>query len=90
VIYSNQEHAERVWKAIPVDDASYITCADDGLIKIWDLRSRSGSVYTYGGHPGRVSALGIINPHMFVAGSCASDPEQDSEKAQLFFYDRRR
>ncbi len=89
VIHEGHEHQGRVWKTVPVDATSYISCADDALIKVWDVR-QGASVRTYSGHPDRVSALAILRNNMFVAASCPKNPHDDPDKGQLFFYDRRR
>ncbi len=94
VVHEGTEHGttkneNRVWKAAPIDASTFLSCADDGLIKLWDVRE-ANSMRTYDGHPGRVSALTLLSNSMFVAGSCPSDPKKDREKAQLFFYDLRR
>ncbi|MDX2346518.1 MAG: hypothetical protein QNK11_06590 [Legionella sp.] len=88
VLHEGREHQQRVWKTLPMDASSYISCADDGLIKVWDVRQAT-SVHTYTGHTDRVSALALLSNNMFVAGSCPKDPFDDPDKGQLFFYDRR-
>ena len=88
VLHEGREHQQRVWKSLPIDASSFISCADDGLIKVWDVRQAT-SVRTYTGHPGRVSALALLDNSMFVAASCPEKPFDDPDQGQLFFYDRR-
>ncbi len=88
-IHSAQEHSERVWQAVPFSPFEYATCADDAWIKLWDIRSGTSSVKTYGGHPGRVSALAFLSDKQFVAGTCAPDPFADPHKGEFYFYDCR-
>jgi len=88
ILHEGREHQQRVWKALPMNATSFLSCADDGLIKVWDVR-QAASVRTYTGHPDRVSALALLNNSMFVAASCPAKPFEDPDKGQLFFYDKR-
>lgn len=87
-VFKGFEHKKRVWQAIPYTAYNFLSCADDGLIKIWDTREAE-SIHTIGGHPGRVSALCFLDETVFVAGSCGDRPAEDKDKAQFFFYDLR-
>jgi WD40 repeat protein len=97
VVHQGQEHKtglqnyERVWQAQPVpgNPNEYASCADDGLVKLWDIRQPK-SVRTIAGHPGRVSSMGFFSPHHVVVGSCPDDPHASPTKAELCFYDLRR
>ena len=83
-LHEGREHQKRVWKTLPIDASSFMSCADDGLIKVWDVRQAS-SVRTYNGHPGRVSGLALLNNSMFAAASCPEAPHDDPDKGQMFF-----
>jgi len=89
-IFEAAEHTQRVWQAVPFSEHEYASCADDGLIKIWDVRQKPCSIRTLGGHPGRVSAMAFFDKSSLVAGSCSEKPREDPDKAQFFFYDLRR
>lgn len=89
VIHVGHEHELRVWQAVPYSSHEYATCADDGLVKLWDIRDGESSVKTYSGHPGRVSALAFLRDKKLVAGTCAPNPFEDPDKAQFYFYDLR-
>lgn len=91
VIHAGSEHSKRVWQAIPVPGSAYeyATCADDKTVKVWDIRSGASSCMTFDGHPGRVSAMAFLDERRFVAGTCASDPSKDPDKAQFWFYEMR-
>ena len=88
-VFRGIEHKKRVWQAIPYTGNNFLTCADDGMIKVWDARE-GASVHTLGGHPGRVSALCFLEETIFVAGTCSDDSYRDLNKGQFFFYDLRK
>ncbi|MCX6986547.1 MAG: hypothetical protein NT065_00070 [Chlamydiae bacterium] len=88
-VFKGFEHTKRVWQAIPYTAHNFLSCADDGLIKIWDAREAE-STHTIDGHPGRVSALCFLDETVFVAGTCSDKPDEDPEKGQFFFYDLRK
>lgn len=88
-VFQGIEHKKRVWQAVPYTTNSFLSCADDGLIKIWDVRE-AASIQTIKGHPGRVSALCFLEDTVFVAGTCSDDVDKDPDKGQFFFYDLRK
>lgn len=88
-VFQGVEHKKRVWQAIPYTANNFLSCADDGTIKIWDTRGAE-SVHTIGEHPGRVSALCFLDETVFVAGTCSDDLREDPDKGQFFFYDLRK
>ena len=89
-IHQGFEHSQRVWQSIPYTSNSYLSSSDDATIKLWDIRTPERSIHTFTGHPGRVSALCLLNEHTLVAGTCATDLRTDPSRAQLYFYDLRR
>lgn len=91
-LHSAQEHKQRVWQTVPFSSKEYISCSDDGTVKVWDVRTGNKSLFTYADHPGRVSAVALLRDDqpIFVAGTCASDPAKDPEKGQFYFYDIRK
>jgi WD40 repeat protein len=88
-VFRGLEHKKRVWQTIPYTGNNFLSCADDGTIKVWDARE-SASTHTISGHPGRVSALCFLEETVFVAGTCSDDVYKDPNKAQFFFYDLRK
>ena len=91
ITYENRGHSKRVWQSLPLSAYEYASCADDGLVKIWDRRnSANRAVGQVSGHPGRVSALAILPNGQLLAGSCPDRPHEDQHKAQFFFYDVRK
>lgn len=86
--HETHEHQQRVWKTVPMDAHTYMSCADDGLIKTWDIR-QAQSTRTYTGHPGRVSSIARLRNGLFAAASCPESPFDDPDQGQLFFYDQR-
>lgn len=89
-VHQGNEHHGRVWKNVPVNNDESMSCADDGLVKFWDIRQRQ-STKTYNGHPGRVSAVTLLpETNIFVAASCPENSHDSTDKGQLFFYDRRK
>lgn len=88
-VFCGIEHKKRVWQTVPYTTDNFVSSADDGLIKIWDIREAS-SIHTIKGHPGRVSALCFLSDTVVVAGTCSEEPHKDPHKAQFFFYDLRR
>ena len=95
VLHYAKEHAsvrskdQRVWQALPWSGGSYLTCADDHTIKLWDIRAQRASLLTITGHGGRVSTLKRVDTSMFVAGTCPDRPDE-ALSARLFFYDMRK
>jgi WD40 repeat protein/GNAT superfamily N-acetyltransferase len=79
-----QEHRERVWVIENITPHIFASCADDRLIKFWDLREKN-SIKTIGGHPGRVSAILRLEDTLLVAGTCHTNPRNGG--AKLVFYD---
>ncbi|MCX6991376.1 MAG: WD40 repeat domain-containing protein [Chlamydiae bacterium] len=88
-VFRGLEHTKRVWQATPYTTNNFLSCADDGTIKVWDARE-SASIHTIGGHPGRVSALCFLEETVFVAGTCSDAVDRDPNKGQFFFYDLRK
>ncbi len=89
-IHRGLEHAQSVWQSISHTSNTYLSSSDDATVKLWDIRQGKKSIHTFTGHPGRVSALCLLNEHTLIAGTCATDPYKDPNKAQLFFYDLRK
>lgn len=89
-LHESHEHVKRVWQAVPLSQNEYISCSDDATIKVWDIRCGEASVNTYDNHPGRVSAIAVLDESLFVAGTCPDRPLGDPHKGQFFFYDMRR
>lgn len=85
------EHKQRVWMVENISEHTFVSGADDGLIKVWDDR-QSASVRTLQGGPvkGRVSTLLKLAEHQFVSSSCPDDVYRSSEKATLACWDMRR
>ena len=89
-IHRGLEHTQGVWQSISHTSNTYLSSSDDASIKLWDIRQAETSIHTITGHPGRVSALCLLNEHTLIAGTCATDPYTDPNRAQLFFYDLRK
>jgi WD40 repeat protein len=88
VVLKYQEHQKRVWTVIELAPQIVASCADDSLIKIWDLRQKKSQL-TLGGNPGRVSCLLKLDENEFVSASCPDNVFQSADKAQLSFWDMR-
>lgn len=86
-VHYGDEHNGRVWHSLPNTPNTYLTCADDGCVKLWDIR-KSKSVITISGHDGRVSCIDTISDTEFITGSCADDNRQlGSNKGVISLYD---
>lgn len=82
-------HKGRNWSIKKCDNNTFATCADDGLIKLWDARTYQNAL-TSGLHPGRVSNLLSLDEHKILASSCPNDIKTSTEKASLHVWDFRR
>jgi WD40 repeat protein len=89
ILHETHEHTGRVWQSAPLSPYEYMSCADDAMIKIWDMRVSQNSIRTYGKHPGRVSALALLKDYYFVAGTCPENPHESLNKGEFYFYDIR-
>lgn len=92
VLFQQKEHEKRVWTILPFNAHEFASCADDGLIKIWDVR-QDGSVATIQEELNvaqRVSVLLQGSGWEFLSGACPDDVYQSAAKASISFWDRRK
>lgn len=93
MVMSAREHTKRVWTIEPVGRSCFASCADDGLIKLWDIRVSKNSFATMQDRPeepSRVSVLLSPNEHTLISGSCPDAVMESDTKATLSFWDLRR
>lgn len=91
--FRGDEHVGRVWTVPSVRDHTFASCADDGLIKLWDVRVGANAVATVRDNEkvsARVSVLLPLPPHQLLSGSCPDRVRESAEKAQFTFWDLRR
>jgi WD40 repeat protein len=89
--FQAHEHRDRVWMIETMGPQNFASCADDGLIKLWDPRS-AGSTRTIqnrsDGVAARVSVLLRTGEHTLLSASCPNDLN-DREKASFSIWDLR-
>jgi WD40 repeat protein len=92
VVMEAREHENRVWTIENTAPHCFASCADDGRIKLWDMRAPAQSVITWldnEKYKGRVSVLLSTDENILVSGSCPDDVHSLDQKAQLSFWDLR-
>lgn len=83
-------HVGRCWQSIEYDAQQLLTCADDGKLRLWDLRSPDRPLTT-AAHRGRVSCLlHDKRTNLVVSASCADKPHTDKEKGVFRVFDIRK
>eukprot|EP00475_Leptophrys_vorax_P013580 TRINITY_DN19947_c0_g1_i1.p1 TRINITY_DN19947_c0_g1~~TRINITY_DN19947_c0_g1_i1.p1 ORF type:complete len:414 (+),score=100.22 TRINITY_DN19947_c0_g1_i1:234-1475(+) len=86
-------HQGRVWSIKRLSDSGqeFVTAADDGTFKIWDLRDKLHEAeFTSPRHDGRVSQLLIDDTFTtLVSASCPDVLRDDEIRASLNFWDLR-
>ncbi len=90
IVMSAKEHQKRVWTIENVTASVFASCADDGTIKLWDLRNPKKSVMTLRDNvdqPARVSVLLSPQEDLLISGSCPDAVRESEEKAMLSFWD---
>jgi WD40 repeat protein len=72
-------HGHRCWQSVEYSPNALVTCADDGLLRLWDLRA--SKVQGKVAHEGRVSCL-LRDPRsgLLVTASCPDNPHEDNNK----------
>lgn len=83
-----QEHVGRTWAVANIAPAVIASCADDAMVKFWDLR-RQRSILTLADFPGRVSCLLSLDEQKLITASCPNNPRTSRTKAELAFWDLR-
>jgi hypothetical protein len=86
------EHQGRVWTIENISPSYFASSADDGLIKLWDLRCKK-SVATMRDNPeeaARVSVLLSPDEQTLISGSCPDDVGHSENKARLSLWDLRK
>jgi WD40 repeat protein len=89
VIASYREHEGRVWTICKITSDLFASGADDGYLKIWDIRQPKSS-HSLGKHSGRVSCTLLQNENTILAASCPNDPHNSKEKASFTQWDLRK
>ncbi len=92
VIFRGDEHQNRVWTIENVRRDCFASCADDGFVKLWDLRQKS-AVQTkrdIEGISARVSIIKMIDENHLLSGACPDDVYHTTTKAQLSIWDLRK
>ncbi|MFY7843073.1 MAG: hypothetical protein ACOVOR_03555 [Rhabdochlamydiaceae bacterium] len=93
ISFEAREHENRVWTVVNTQKNSLASCADDGLIKIWDIRASSQALFTLRDNPetkARTSVLLPLDDHILLSGSCPDAVHQAQNKAQFSFWDMRK
>jgi WD40 repeat protein len=92
VVMEAKEHENRVWTIENTLPHSFASCADDGQIKLWDMRTPARSVTTWKDNEqcsARVSVLLLVDPNTLISGSCPDNVHGSRHKAQFSFWDLR-
>lgn len=91
-IWETTEHSQRVWAIENITDNCFASCADDGLIKLWDPRIPKSFLTLRDDETqaGRVSVLMHIKDTQFLSGSCPNNVRASKQKAQFSFWDLRK
>lgn len=80
----------RVWEVKNLFTNVFASCADDGIVKLFDLRVQK-SVAQIDGFPGRVSSmLYLTDSNRLITGSCPDNPFKSKSKAELSTWDIRK
>lgn len=91
-IMNAREHTKRVWTIENITDSCFGSCGDDGLIKLWDIRTKGKSLKTLQDNQkekARVSVLLMLEGHSLLSGSCPDNVKRSANKAQFSFWDVR-
>lgn len=92
IVFSNQGHRGRVWMCENLAPFQFASCADDGFIKLWDLRQKQ-CLCAVKDHPkisSRVSVLLKLKENELISASCPDNINSSNDKAQFSFWDTRR
>lgn len=92
-IFEGCEHKDRVWTVENTQPSCIASCADDGLIKLWDTRQRPKSIVTVIDNKrdkSRVSVLLQLTDNQLLSGSCPDNVKKTKDKAQFSFWDLRK
>lgn len=87
-VFRSKEHLGRVWSVLPLEEKSFASAGDSGLVKIWDIRQKR-CVKTIEDHDGRVSGLLQVADKAVLAASCPDDPFCSTRKATFTVWDLR-
>ena len=78
-------HGHRCWQSVEYSSNALLTCADDGMLRLWDLRV--SNVQGKVAHEGRVSCLLLDHRSgLLVTASCPDNPHEDNSKGTLRFH----
>lgn len=92
-VFEGYEHKNRVWTVENTQPSCFASCADDGLIKLWDIRQAPKSIVTVTDNEkdkSRVSVLLQIADNQLLSGSCPDNVRKTKDKAQFSFWDLRK
>lgn len=83
-------HVGRVWNSIAFEGSNKVmlSCADDGKIKLWDVRVDDPCVWTSITHCGRVNALLVSNDSL-LSSTCHAKPHYSDDKCCFYWRDIR-
>ncbi len=97
--FGDVDRSLRYWQTMELAPGLVVSCADDGFMKLWDLRTAGGkgrckAVGVSPLHSGRVSCMlkydcGNGNSYIITA-SCPDKPHESESKAQFRMFDIRK
>lgn len=90
IVQNWQEHKGRVWKLEKVSDHLFASSAEDGTVKLWDIRETQKSAHTINVAHGQVTSMLALNEHILLTGSCPETAKNVVKSAQIRFYELRK
>lgn len=90
IVQTWQEHQGRVWKLEKFTDQIFASSAEDGTVKLWDVRVTKKSARTINVANGQVTAMLALDDHTLLTGSCADAEKNKPKSAEIRFYELRK
>ncbi len=90
IVQNWQEHKGRVWKLEKFSEQLFASSAEDGCVKLWDVRETKRSAHTIDVSYGQVTSMLALNDYTLLTGSCPDQAENVRKSAEIRFYELRK